>query len=84
MKIAEGSSSALWTTAAVAFFVGWAIQFVGHAFEGRRPALTVNLLQAFMAPPFLVAELLFGLGLEKEVEAAVLERSKKYAAKKPT
>jgi len=83
MRIAEGSSSTIWTVAGVAFFVGWAIQFVGHAFEGRRPALTVNLMQAFMAPPFLVAEVLFGLGLEKEVEAAVRERSKKFAAKKP-
>src|SRR4051794_6045847 len=28
-----------------AFLVGWAVQLVGHAFEGKRPALADNVLQ---------------------------------------
>ena len=44
------------------FVVGWIIQFIGHAFEGRRPALLENALQALMAPSFLIAETLFALG----------------------
>jgi len=81
VKIADGSAQTVWTIAAAGFAGGWVIQFIGHAFEGRRPALTVNLLQAFMAPPFLVAEMLFVLGLEKDLEIDLQQRSVKYFAK---
>ena len=81
VKIAEGSAQTVWTVAAAGFAGGWVIQFIGHAFEGRRPALTVNFLQAFMAPTFLVAEMLFVLGFEKDLEAALQQRSVKYFAK---
>ncbi|MCX7962406.1 MAG: DUF962 domain-containing protein [Burkholderiales bacterium] len=58
----------------LALFVGgWILQLVGHAFEGRRPALVDNLFQIFVAPIFLVAEAFFTLGykphLQREVEA---------------
>lgn len=46
-----------------AFFVGWAFQLLGHAIEGRCPALADNLLQIFNAPLFLTAEVLFLFGL---------------------
>jgi uncharacterized membrane protein YGL010W len=36
--------------------------FVGHAFEGRKPALVDNLFQIFVAPIFLCAEIFFALG----------------------
>lgn len=54
-----------------AFVGGWAVQLLGHKFEGNKPALTANLLQIFVAPLFLVAEAYFALGLRKEVEAQV-------------
>jgi uncharacterized membrane protein YGL010W len=38
---------------------------VGHAFEGRKPALADNLFQIFVAPIFLAAEVFFALGLKK-------------------
>jgi uncharacterized membrane protein YGL010W len=51
-----------------AFFVGgWIFQLVGHLFEGRKPALTDNLFQIFVAPIFLVAEVFFALGLKRDV-----------------
>ena len=51
-----------------AFFVGgWVFQLVGHVFEGRRPALSDNLFQIFIAPIFLVAEAFFALGLKRDV-----------------
>jgi uncharacterized membrane protein YGL010W len=50
-----------------AFVGGWVIQLVGHAFEGRRPALADNFLQIFNAPLFLTAEVLFWLGLRPEL-----------------
>lgn len=56
---------------AVTFIGGWAVQLLGHKFEGNKPALTANLLQIFVAPLFLVAEAYFALGLRKDVEAQV-------------
>ena len=53
---------------------GWVIQLVGHVFEGRRPALVDNFLQALMAPLFLIAEVQFALGFRKKLEADVEER----------
>jgi uncharacterized membrane protein YGL010W len=41
----------------VAFVGGWMIQLIGHAMEGRRPALADNILQIFNAPLFLTVEI---------------------------
>jgi uncharacterized membrane protein YGL010W len=49
------------------FLGGWAVQLVGHAFEGRRPALADNLLQVFNAPLFLTAEVLWLLGFRRDL-----------------
>ena len=51
----------------VAFVLGWIIQLVGHAIEGRRPALVDNLFQVFNAPLFLAVEVLALLGLRKDL-----------------
>jgi len=53
------------------FVGGWVIQLIGHAFEGRRPALVDNLMQVFNAPLFLLAELLFALGLRSKLREQV-------------
>src|SRR5437763_11352168 len=45
-----------WTWFALLFIGGWILQLVGHVYEGRRPALTDNLFQIFIAPVFLAAE----------------------------
>jgi uncharacterized membrane protein YGL010W len=55
----------------VAFLVGWAVQLLGHAFEGKRPALADNLLQIFNAPLFLTVEVLFLLGWRADLRRAV-------------
>src|SRR5262249_51207859 len=44
---------------AAAFVGGWAVQLLGHGFEGRRPALADNRLQIFNGPLFLTVEVLF-------------------------
>jgi len=74
---AMGTSTAL-ITFAVLFVGGWIIQFWGHAYEGRKPALFDNLLQVFMAPSFLIAEILFALGLEKGLQAEIAQRMPRY------
>jgi len=66
---------------AVLFIVGWVIQFMGHVFEGRKPALFDNLTQVFIAPAFLIAEVLFMLGLEQKLKADVEARAGKYLPK---
>jgi uncharacterized membrane protein YGL010W len=52
------------------FLGGWAIQLLGHAFEGKRPALADNLLQIFNAPLFLTAEVAFLLGWRQDLRGA--------------
>ena len=65
------------SVAAAVHVVSWILQFIGHGkFEGRKPALLDNLVQAlFLAPLFVWYEVLFKLGLYKnlkrEVEAAI-------------
>jgi uncharacterized membrane protein YGL010W len=78
--VGKSDSETVWTTFAVCFVGGWIIQFLGHVFEGRKPALFTNLTQIFMAPAFLIAEMLFSLGLEKDLERDVMARSVKYNA----
>ncbi|MNF80641.1 hypothetical protein D3C85_894300 [compost metagenome] len=57
------------------FLVGWVIQFVGHYYEGRKPAFVDDLTGLIIGPLFVVAEMAFLLGLRKEVERAVEERA---------
>ncbi len=40
------------------FIVGWIAQLIGHYFEGKKPALMDNLFQIFIAPIFLLAEII--------------------------
>jgi uncharacterized membrane protein YGL010W len=58
----------------VLFVGGWALQLLGHKFEGNRPALTASLFQIFMAPIFLMAEAFFALGLRRELRQDVEQR----------
>ena len=60
--IAAGSATQGWTWFGALFVGGWLLQLLGHAFEGRRPALVDNVLQIFVAPIFLMAELFLALG----------------------
>jgi uncharacterized membrane protein YGL010W len=68
----------VWPVAGGAFVLGWIVQFIGHAFEGRRPAFFVNILQVFMAPAFLIAEILFAVGFQKTLAHDLKARSLKY------
>jgi uncharacterized membrane protein YGL010W len=74
-KLAAATGFASGWSCCGAFFVGgWILQFAGHAFEGRKPALADNLFQIFIAPIFLVAELFFALGLKRDVREKVEAR----------
>lgn len=74
---AQGTATGLWTFAA--FFVGgWAFQLLGHVWEGRKPALTDNLMQIFIAPLFLMVEVAQMLGFKRDLQAAVAARMPAY------
>jgi uncharacterized membrane protein YGL010W len=55
------------------FVVGWVFQFVGHWWEGRKPAFVDDLIGLVIGPLFVVAEAGFLLGLRPEVQAAITE-----------
>jgi uncharacterized membrane protein YGL010W len=57
------------------FTVGWVIQFVGHYYEGRKPAFLDDILGLVIGPLFVLAELGFALGLRRGVQQAVEQRS---------
>ena len=64
-NIADGSI-ATWLTWGVGFFlVGWLIQFVGHWYEGKKPAFVDDLTGLLVGPMFVVAEAMFMLGWNK-------------------
>ena len=57
------------------FVVGWIIQFIGHYWEGRKPAFMDDIVGLLIGPLFVLAEMGFALGLRKEVQHAVEARS---------
>ncbi|MEO5706612.1 MAG: Mpo1-like protein [Alteraurantiacibacter sp.] len=62
----------LWLGCGLGLFVaGWVIQFVGHYFEGRKPAFVDDLKSLLVGPLFVVAELAFMLGLRRDLQAQI-------------
>lgn len=57
------------------FVVGWVFQFVGHYFEGRKPAFFDDVRGLAIGPLFVVTEVLFKLGAYPELKQQVEERS---------
>ena len=78
--LASHGAAVGWAAFGALFVGGWIIQLVGHAFEGRKPALADNLFQIFIAPIFLCAELFFALGYRPKLHAAVQERALRMRA----
>lgn len=57
-----------------AFVVGWVIQFIGHYYEGRKPAFVDDIIGLVIGPLFVVAEAGFLLGMRKEVRHQIEAR----------
>ena len=62
---------AAWMVALGLFVGGWAMQFWGHFFEGKKPAFVDDMMGLIISLPFLVAEIFFALGLKPALKAAV-------------
>jgi uncharacterized membrane protein YGL010W len=39
-----------WPVAIIAFVVGWILQFVGHGYEGKKPAFFTNVIHLLVGP----------------------------------
>jgi uncharacterized membrane protein YGL010W len=67
----QPSPTWMWMGAGL-FFTGYIAQFIGHAIEGRKPALAENFVLAqYSAPLFVVAEWVKICGLRKDQFARV-------------
>jgi uncharacterized membrane protein YGL010W len=71
-----GSGTGAWLAWGLSFFVvGWAIQFIGHWYEGRKPAFVDDIVGLLVGPMFVVAEALFALGWGKPMLAEIERRA---------
>ena len=53
------------------FFLGWLIQFIGHYYEGKKPAFVDDLIGLLVGPMFIVAEALFAAGWGRKLLAEI-------------
>lgn len=68
-------STAVWLLVGIgAFVVGWMFQFVGHYYEGRKPAFVDDISGLFVGPMFVVAEAMFALGWGRPLLAEITSR----------
>lgn len=51
--------------------MGWVFQFVGHYYEGKKPAFVDDLVGLLVGPMFVVGEALFALGLQRSMLAEI-------------
>jgi len=58
-----------------AFVLGWVIQFVGHYYEGRKPAFVDDVVGLLVGPMFVVGEWLFMLGWGQDMLAEIERRA---------
>lgn len=73
---AAGLSTSAWLGTGIGLFVvGWVFQFVGHAWEGRKPAFVDDLIGLVIGPLFVVAEALFAIGLMRGLRDVVEARA---------
>lgn len=69
----------IWLSWAIGLFVvGWLFQFIGHYFEGKKPAFVDDIMGLAVGPLFVVTEVVFMLGLRKNLKTDIerkLERN---------
>ena len=69
-------STMVWLSSGLAMFViGWVIQFVGHHYEGRKPAFVDDVSGLIVGPLFVVVELAFLLGMRQELKEQIEARA---------
>ena len=72
LQLVALNSTTAWVGWSVAVFVtGWVLQFIGHYFEGKKPAFVDDLVGLLIGPLFVMAELLFLLGFAKSLQQQI-------------
>ena len=56
------------------FTAGWALQFLGHKYEGMKPAFFDDVMQLVIGPLFVCAEMFFLLGAKPGLRRHIEER----------
>lgn len=73
--IAAGST-VLWLSLGTGLFVvGWIFQFIGHVFEGKKPAFVDDLIGLIIGPLFIVTEIAFFLGFSKPLQHSIEQQA---------
>jgi uncharacterized membrane protein YGL010W len=74
-QVLAQQSTLIWLASGIGMFVvGWAIQFVGHHYEGRKPAFVDDVTGLIVGPLFVVVELAFLLGLRHDLKEQIEAR----------
>ncbi len=69
-----GHAGIVMGVAALLFVVGWVIQFIGHRYEGMKPAFTDDIIGLAIGPLFIMTEVFFMLGLKATLKKYVEDR----------
>ena len=57
------------------FVVGWIIQFIGHYWEGKKPAFFDDIRGLLIGPLFVVVEACFLMGFLQSLQATIVLRA---------
>jgi uncharacterized membrane protein YGL010W len=74
-SLAHGSTAAWLSWGAGLFCVGWLIQFLGHWYEGKKPAFLYDLSGLLVGPMFVTAEAMFVFGWKRSLMAEIQRRA---------
>jgi uncharacterized membrane protein YGL010W len=75
IPLAAGSTGSWLGWGVGIFVIGWVLQFIGHYYEGRKPAFVDDLVGMLVGPMFVVAEWLFAVGWGRDVQAEIERRA---------
>jgi uncharacterized membrane protein YGL010W len=74
LPLGQGPTFAWLSWGVGAFVLGWFIQFVGHYYEGKKPAFVDDIRGLMVGPMFVTAEAMFALGWGKPLLALIESR----------
>ena len=75
-SVSGNSGVVSWLAWGIGFFVvGWLIQFVGHWYEGKKPAFVDDIVGLLVGPMFITAEALFAFGWNRNMLAEIERRA---------
>ena len=73
--LAAGNFSSWLSWGLGSFVLGWVIQFVGHYYEGKKPAFVDDMVGLLVGPMFVVGEAMFAIGWGRSLLAEIERRA---------